>query len=95
MFKIVVMSGLQQSLPLPCSLLFAQSVDNHVTYLLIEWGGFYAVARVGSVRAKCCCPLVRMLRAAFTSLSSSAPQSQLCQRSASVFLRTVAQLEQT
>src|SRR5437867_17497 len=32
-----------------------------VTYLPIEWGGFYAVARVGSVRAKCCFPRARML----------------------------------
>ncbi len=40
------------------------------------------------------CPRARMLMAAFTSLSGSAPQSQLCHRSDNSFLRTVPHVEQ-
>lgn len=57
----------------------------------IPWGGFYTVADVGSVRASALYPLVRILIAALTSRSSSAPQSHECQRSLSSFLWTLPQ----
>lgn len=66
-----------------------------VTYLHLEGGGFYAVARVGSVRPESCfCPSTRMLIAALVSLSSSHPHSQECQRSERSFLRMVPHPEQ-
>jgi len=64
--------------------------DQDVTYLPIEWEGFYTVADVGRVPPESVVyPLERMLSAAFTSLSSSAPHSHECQRSDKSFLRTV------
>src|SRR6266852_7148655 len=72
----------------------AMSTPYLVKYPTAKAGGFYAVADVGSFRANVFFPNARMLIAAFTSLSISAPQSQLCQRSSSVFLRTVPHLEQ-
>jgi HSP20 family protein len=66
-----------------------------VKYPMRKRRGFYAVAGVGSFRASVFFPSARMLTAALTSRSISAPHSQECQRSSSVFLRTAPQLEQT
>jgi len=60
-----------------------------MTYPHTECEGFYAVADVGRVPpTSCFLPKFRMLIAAFVSLSNSAPHSQECHRSPSVFLTT-------
>jgi len=59
-----------------------------VNYLPVERGGFYALLRWRV-------PSLSILMAALTSLSISAPHSQECHLSSSVFLHTVPQLEQT
>src|SRR5437899_10414492 len=56
--------------------------------------GFYAVADVGCFPPRCCFPRVRMLIAAFTSLSSSVPQSHVCHRSDKSFLTRAPHPEQ-
>src|ERR1700736_6432548 len=67
-----------------------------VTYLPIEWGGFYAVSRVGRVPPESCLyPKFRMSFAELVSRSRLVPQSQVCQRSARVFLTTAPHPEQS
>src|SRR5579863_6016571 len=57
--------------------------------------GFYVLAGVGCFPASTYLPHARMLMAALTSRSSSAPQSQLCQRSDRSFFLTCPHCEQT
>jgi len=68
-FSDVVFDGKPLRVPRPFDSYVIENIL--VTYLPIEWGGFYAVAHVGSVRTICLFPNARILIAALTSRSSS------------------------
>jgi len=81
----------------------AMVIYSHTTVPEPEWVkypsrkrvGFYAVPDVGSFRASTCLPRAKMLMAAFTSRSSSVPQSHVCQCSDKSLVRTCPQPLQT